>query len=243
MAPMSFLPDKHLFIVTSALNPAIGVFDFDTRVTQTMETLKVLRERVPEAIIVLTDASTKPVDKSVIDSMSKYTNINLVFQNDSDLCTLGNAGLKSQAEIILLHKTLSMFKMNADLLKVMSSVKRIYKLSGRTNLIDGFDIEKYNDESLYGKYVFKKRMASWMPIDKQVVSGADHLLITRMYSVCISLLENYYETLPLIYQSVNENGIDNEHGHYKHIDKQYLIEFDNLYCQGTMASTGLTETY
>jgi hypothetical protein len=86
-------------------------------------------------------------------------------------------------------------------------------------------------------------MASWMPIDKQVVSGADHLLITRMYSVCISLLENYYETLPLIYQSVNENGIDNEHGHYKHIDKQYLIEFDNLYCQGTMASTGLTETY
>lgn len=243
MASMSILPDKHLFIVTSALNPSMGVFDMETRVNQTMETVRILRERVPESIIVLTDASSRPVDKSVIDSMSKYTNINLVFHNDSDLCTLGNAGLKSQAEIILLHKTLSMFKVNADLLKVMSSVKRVYKLSGRTNLIDGFDIERYNDKNLYGKYTFKKRIPSWLPIDKQVATGADHLLITRMYSICISLLENYYDTLPLIYQSVNENNIDTEHAHYKHIHKQHLIEFDNLYCQGTMASTGLTETY
>ena len=243
MASMSIIPNNHLFIVTSALNTGIGVIDFETRVNQTMETLKVLRERVPEAIIVLSDASSRPVDKSIIDGMSKYSNINLIFHNDSDLCTLANAGLKSQAEIILLHKTLSMFKMNADLLKIMSSVKRVYKLSGRTNLIDGFDIERYNDESLYGKYVFKKRMPSWMPIDKQVNVGADHLLITRMYSICISLLDNYHRTLPLIYQSVNENSIDTEHSHYKHIDKQYLIEFDNLYCQGTMASTGLTETY
>lgn len=242
MASMT-LADKHLFIVTSALNPSMGVFDYETRVAQTMETLRILRERVPDAIITLTDASSRPVDKSVIDSMSKYTNINLVFHNDSDLCTLANAGLKSQAEIILLHKTLSMFKVNEDLLRTMSNVKRVYKLSGRTNLIDGFDIENYNDASLYGKYVFKKRIPSWLPIDKQVSSGADHLLITRMFSVCISMLEDYYDKLPLIYQSVNENGIDTEHAHYKHIDKQHLIEFDNLYCQGTMASTGLTETY
>ena len=136
-----------------------------------------------------------------------------------------------------------MFKMNPDLLRVMSSVKRIYKLSGRTNLMNEFDIEKYNDNSLYGKYVFKKRIPSWMPIDKQIDTGADHLLITRMYSICISLLENYHETLPLIYQSVNENNIDTEHAHFKHIDKQYLIEFDNLYCQGTLASTGIMEAY
>lgn len=235
--------DNHLFIVTSALNTGIGVIDFETRVKQTLETLKVLREKVPNAIITLADASSRPVDKSIIDELSKYSNINLLFHNDSDLCTLANAGLKSQAEIILLHKTLSMFKMNPDLLRVMSSVKRIYKLSGRTNLMDEFDIEKYNDNSLYGKYVFKKRIPSWMPIDKQIGTGADHLLITRMYSICISLLENYHETLPLIYKSVNENNIDTEHAHFKHIDKQYLIEFDNLYCQGTLASTGIMEAY
>ena len=90
MAPMT-LADKHLFIVTSALNPSMGVFDYETRVAQTMETLRILRERVPDAIITLTDASSRPVDKSVIDSMSKYTNINLVFHNDSDLCTLSYA--------------------------------------------------------------------------------------------------------------------------------------------------------
>jgi hypothetical protein len=46
-----------------------------------------------------------------------------------------------------------------------------------------------------------------------------------------------------MFKSINEYGIDTEHAHYKHIDKQYLIEFDEIYCQGTMASTGMTETY
>ena len=55
MASMSIIPNNHLFIVTSALNTGIGVIDFETRVNQTMETLKVLRERVPEAIIVLSE--------------------------------------------------------------------------------------------------------------------------------------------------------------------------------------------
>lgn len=240
---MSIIPNNHLFIVTSTLNATMGVFDYETRTRQTLETLKVLREKVPEAIIVLADSSPNVVDESIISQMSKYSNINLIFHQDKDLMTLANSGLKSQAEIILLHKTLTMFKINPDLLRIMSSVKRIHKLSARTNLTDKFDIKRYDDTSLYGKYTFKKRMYSWLPIDIMASSGADHLLITRMYSICISLLENYYQILPEIYKSVNECGIDTEHAHYKHIDKQYLIEFDEIYCQGTMASTGIMETY
>ena len=46
-----------------------------------------------------------------------------------------------------------------------------------------------------------------------------------------------------IYEAINVHGIDTEHAHYREINKKYLVEFDNLYCQGTMASTGLVEVY
>ena len=243
MAPMSLIPNKHLFLVTSTLNANIGVFDHETRLNQTLETLRVLRAKVPDAIIVLTDSSPTIVPDSVANELSKSSNLNIMFQQDQDLVTLANAGLKSQAEIILLHKTLSIIKSNADLLKMLSSVRRIHKLSARTNLTDEFDISRYDDDSLYGKYTFKKRMPSWLPIDVKMTTEADHLLITRMYSFCISLLDNYFSLLPEIYKTVNECGIDTEHAHYKHIDKKYLIEFDKIHCQGTMASTGMMETY
>jgi len=240
---MSITPNKHLFIVTSTLNATMGVFDYETRINQTLDTLRILREKVPEAIIVLTDSSPNNVDDSVLGQLSKYSNLNIMFQQDKDLVTLANAGLKSQAENVLLHKTISLFKSNPDLMRVMSSVKRVYKMSGRTNLTDNFDIARYDDPALYGKYTFKKRMYTWLPIDAMAAADVDHLLITRMYSMCISLLDNYYQILPKMFKSINEYGIDTEHAHYKHIDKQYLIEFDEIYCQGTMASTGMTETY
>ena len=240
---MSITPNKHLFIVTSTLNATMGVFDYETRINQTLDTLRILREKVPEAIIVLTDSSPNNVDDSVLGQLSKYSNLNIMFQQDRDLVTLANAGLKSQAENVLLHKTISLFKSNPDLMRLMSSVKRVYKMSGRTNLTDNFDIARYDDPALYGKYTFKKRMYTWLPIDAMAAADVDHLLITRMYSMCISLLDNYYQILPKMFKSINEYGIDTEHAHYKHIDKQYLIEFDEIYCQGTMASTGMTETY
>jgi len=221
----------------------MGVFDYETRINQTLDTLRILREKVPEAIIVLTDSSPNNVDDSVLGQLSKYSNLNIMFQQDRDLVTLANAGLKSQAENVLLHKTITLFKSNPDLMRLMSSVKRVYKMSGRTNLTDNFDIARYDDPALYGKYTFKKRMYTWLPIDAMAAADVDHLLITRMYSMCISLLDNYYQILPKMFKSINEYGIDTEHAHYKHIDKQYLIEFDEIYCQGTMASTGMTETY
>ena len=52
---MSLIPNKHLFLVTSTLNANMGVFDHETRLNQTLETLRILRAKVPDAIIVLTD--------------------------------------------------------------------------------------------------------------------------------------------------------------------------------------------
>jgi hypothetical protein len=48
------IPDKQLFIVTSALNSNIGIISREDRLKQTIEGLQSLREKCPDALILLT---------------------------------------------------------------------------------------------------------------------------------------------------------------------------------------------
>lgn len=238
---MSFIPDKDLFIVTSAIRTGIGVIDENTRLNQTIEGLKSLRKYAPNAIIMLVDASSKPVPEQTHHILSTLCDRTIMFNGDEDLMTLSNAGLKSQAEIVLLFKTMSALKFHPELQQMMASVRRVFKLSGRTNMLEGYDPSEY--DNLFGKYVFKTRMASWLPQELQFKSNCDHLLITRMYSFCTSLMDDYFNTLPQIYNTVNGYGVDTEHAHFGNIKKEYLIEFDNLYCEGVLAGNGQIERY
>ena len=235
------IPDKDLFIVTSALKTSIGVIDDDTRIKQTIEGLKSLRKKAPDAIILWVDASSRMVDEATMAQVAQYSDRSISFFGDEDLMSLANAGLKSQAEITLLYKTLSIIKQHPELQKMMSGVRRVFKLSGRTNMLEGFDPKAYDD--LYGKYVFKERIPSWLPKHQQVESDCDHLYITRMYSFCVSLIDNYLHILPEIYRTVNEFGVDTEHAHFGNTDKNLVVEFENLYCEGVLAGNGQTERY
>jgi hypothetical protein len=238
---MSFIPKNDLFIVTSALRTSIGVIDDETRLKQTIEGLQSLRKAAPDAIIMLVDASSRMVDEATMAQVAQYCDRTISFFGDEDLMSLANAGLKSQAEITLLFKTLSIIKRHPELQQMMSGVRRVFKLSGRTNMLEGYDPKAY--DNLYGKYVFKKRIPSWLSPHKQVESDCSHLYITRMYSFCISLFDNYLNTLPEIYRTVNEFGVDTEHAHFGNTDKNLTVEFENLYCEGVLAGNGQTEKY
>jgi hypothetical protein len=240
MAQM-IIPNTDLFIVTSALKTSIGVIDDETRIRQTIEGLQSLRKAAPDAIIFLVDASSRMVDEATMVTVTQYCDRSISFFGDEDLMSLANAGLKSQAEITLLFKTLSIIKQHPELQKMMAGVRRVFKLSARTNMLEGYDPKAYDNQ--YGKYVFKKAMPSWLPPQKQLESGCDHLYITRMYSFCISLFDNYLNTLPAIYQTINQHGVDTEHAHYGNIDKGFSVEFENLYCQGMLAGNGQLEAY
>lgn len=240
MAQM-IIPNTDLFIVTSALKTSIGVIDDETRTRQTIEGLQSLRKAAPDALILWVDASSKQVDEATMAQVTQYCNKSISFFGDEDLMSLANAGLKSQAEVTLLFKTLSIIKQHPELQKMMAGVRRVFKLSGRTNMLEGYDPKAYDNQ--YGKYVFKKAMPSWLPPQKQLESGCDHLYITRMYSFCISLFDNYLNTLPAIYQTINQHGVDTEHAHYGNIDKGFSVEFEKLYCQGVLAGNGQLEAY
>jgi hypothetical protein len=237
---MSLIPNTNLFIVTSALNANIGVVTEEDRLEQTIASVISLRTHVPNALILFADGSPREVPQSSFEKIKPYVNLIVSWSKDEEVRYFAEQGRKSEAEILLLSKTLRMIKHNSELMKVMHGVKRIFKYSARTILTQDFDISVY--DNMFGKYVFKKALPSWMPEDRKNTI-TDHLYITRMYSFCPSLLDNYMMTQQYIFNDVVNSSIDTEHAHYKCLDKQYVVEFDKLHCNGIVAGSGELEKY
>lgn len=223
------IPDKNLFIITSALKPNSGVFSDDQRFSQTIATLKSVRSKVPEAIIVFSDVSVRPVSDLERETISGLCNFYIDLSQQPDVKSLSETGQKSTAENALLFFTLHTLKQN----NLLKNVKRIFKFSARSELEDSFDIKEY--DNLFGKYVFKKAIPTWM------TNGPQNLFITRLFSFCSSLVDNY---LLIIQKNIPlTNQIDTEHAHWVNIPKEHLVEFDKVHCWGWLAGNGQNEHY
>jgi len=232
---VSLIPNKPLFIVTSALRPMMGIFNDEERYKQTMQTLKSIREKCPNAYIIFADASVREVPPLEYMTISKSVNYFMKMDSkyNEDVIALSQAGRKSEAETALLYHIMIRLKVDENLQKPMQQISRIFKITGRLELDDGFDIKQY--DGLFGKYVFKKRIPSWMP-DPKITSD---LLITRLFSLCPSLIDNYMNVLRNNYQMLG--FVDTEHAHFANIPKEYLVEFDKVHCKGQVASNGQWE--
>jgi hypothetical protein len=234
----SIIPDKQLFIVTSALNPNMGVINREDRLEQTLDGLKSLREKCPEAIILLAEGSPEKVEQDKIRALDGLVDLVADFSNDKDISQFANSGRKSEAENVLMLKVLLLLKQEPGIMRLLQSVNRIYKFSGRTILDDKFDIY---DHAHFGKYVFKKRMPTWLQGERAEVFT--DLLITRLFSFCPSLIDDYFVVCRRNLQVVLETGIDTEHAHFFNIDPNKLIELETIHCRGTVAGTGTLEIY
>lgn len=211
------------FIVTSALITGSGVFDQLNRLDDTLKTLKSVREKDPTADIFLADISMQPLGE-IAHKLNEYCKI--VSFNDHVAVKMFSAqGMKSQGETIILMEMLNFIQ------KQNIVYDRIFKLSGRYVLDDGFDISYYADKQ--GHYVFKKRNATWM---NPIVYGATHCLDTRLFSLCSTLSNNYFNVLQNNFGVLGP--IDTEHAHFLNIPKDKLIEVDRVYCTGRIARTG-----
>lgn len=235
---MALIPPQQLFIVTSALNPNMGILNRQERFEQTIEGLVSLRRKCPDAIVILADGSPEPVEREKYDSMSQLVNLIADFSGDKDIAQFASIGRKSEAENVLMLKMMMLLKQAPELMQLVHSVRRIYKFSARTTLHDEFDVAEHDH---FGKYVFKKRMPTWLAGD--AAETFTDLLITRLFSFCPSLIDDYSIVCRRNIGVIQDAGVDTEHAHFFNIEPYRLVELDKIHCQGVMASTGATEIY
>lgn len=232
------IPNKNLFIITSSLRPSIGAFSDEDRFAQTIATLKSVRKMLPDAIIVFSDVSVRPVsqmDKEIISGLCNYY-FDLSEEPNTRYCAIN--GLKSHGENCLLSATLSTMKHNPQFSPILNSVKRIFKFSARSELEESFDINQY--DNLFGKFVFKTKIPTW---SQNKHTDWDYLLITRFWSMCPSLIDTYLSVITKNLTSLANGVTDTEHAHYINIPEKYLVEFNKLHCWGWLAGNGQIEHY
>ena len=130
---MNIIPDKNIFIITSSVKPNIGAFTDDQRFQQTIQTLRSVREKVPDAIIVLSDVSVRPLSDLEKTSLAEKSDFYLDMGQEPMVRMLTEKGMKSQAENVMMFHTLQTLKNAPQTMKLMNSVKRIYKI-GRAHV-------------------------------------------------------------------------------------------------------------
>jgi hypothetical protein len=230
--------NKILIIVTSALNADMGVVSRTDRFDQTIKGLISIRKHVPDAIIILADGSPHKLEEEKLKAIAHFANYAADFSNDAQISELAVNHRKSEAENLLLLKTLMLLQQDDSMKDMLSHVGRIFKISGRTDLTDGFDVEEHMVE---GKYVFKKRIPTWLSDSRK--EFATNLLITRMFSFCPTLVEDYMKLCETNISLVLQTRIDTEHAHFVNINKDLLVELDEIHCTGIVAGTGTVENY
>jgi hypothetical protein len=144
-------------------------------------------------------------------------------------------------EALGIMKALTYISNDKDMMKEVKDADRVFKLSGRYQVTDKFDIAKFSNETTKDKYVFKKAQPSWInPAD----TGVNTLLQTRLWSFTPSLLADtismYNKIIETMVGLFNQNKyIDNEHAMAKFIPKDKLVELDIVGLQGNIAPNGM----
>jgi hypothetical protein len=240
---------KNIVLLTSAVYTNYGIYDFKQRIQQTLDTAKSAKKYIPGAVIILIDNSKVDVQndtsaefEELIDLVDYY-----IDNSDDDDIKYFHANVtnydigKNAMEALGMMKALTYINGDEDMKKVIADADRIFKLSGRYQVTDKFDIAKFSNANTKDKYVFKKAQPSWInPAD----TGVNTLLQTRLWSFTPAMLLNtmqlYKDIIETMVGLFNQNKyIDNEHAMSKFIPRDMLVELETVGLQGNIAPNGM----
>ena len=240
---------KNIVLLTSAVYTNYGIYNPVERIQQTLDTAKSAKQYIPDAVIVLVDNSKTDVQNDTSAEFNELVDLVDYYIDNSDDADIQyfhnnvqNYDIgKNAMEALGIMKALTYISNDKNMMKEVKGADRIFKLSGRYQVTDKFDITKFSNDTTRDKYVFKKAQPSWInPAD----TGVNTLLQTRLWSFTPSLLTDTIKMYNTIIETMiglfNQNKyIDNEHAMSKFIPKDRLVELDIVGLQGNIAPNGM----
>jgi len=240
---------KHTVLITSALYTNYGIYSAKERIQQTIATAQSVHRYLPGATIYLVDNSKVDIQSDTSDEFEQLLDlVDHYIDNSDDLDiqhfhnNVKNYDIgKNSMEVIGTLKALQHIAYDSELKSALDESSRIFKLSGRYELTNSFDITQFDNENTKDKYVFKTAQASWCD---QEVTGVDHLLQTRLWSFTPHLLEltitTFGQILANMFDTYNKQQyIDVEHSMYKFINQDRLVQLDTVGLKGHIAPNGM----
>lgn len=229
-----------LFLVSSALKTRFGVFDYPSRVQQTLETCASIAKRL-SADIILIDGGQEVPDPSEVQYLRQHVVELVSFSQDANVRQL--QGIENHDVVkngIELYMYASYLK-NLYETGLYRKYSRIYKISGRYVLNEEFDEDFH--AGAQGKVVIGLPRSS--QFSAELTGGVSQQYMSRLWSCDSALVEYivrlYQDMLADFFRIVNAGRyIDIEHLLYKHLLPSLVVSSSSIGVSGLLAPNGVS---
>lgn len=242
---------KTLFLISSALRTKHGCFSYEQRLEQTLDTIKSISVKIPDAIININESSAEGSLTSEEFDKLKNAGANGIHDYSQDAqvqqiykMTQNWDVVKNYTEMLITAKSLLPKRQWDDFKTVgyYTHIERVFKLSGRYQLSDKFDINNFNKEELKDKYIFANRRISQFPTN--ITGGLSNQLMSRLWSWPMNktkLVHNRYELMLEDFVTLVNKGMyaDIEHLLLKYFDGPNLVELSSIGVTGKLGPNGI----
>jgi hypothetical protein len=206
-----------LFLVTSVVKPKDGytsVFSTEERRHQTIHTINTIKNKVPNAVIVVLEASHRP------KTLVKFDGV-IMFYIDHDLIDSAYSKSISEAKIL---KTF----LNSDYYQELTNKSNImvFKISGRYFLDDNFDLRNFNPLKINCRIVDTKNDPNNTHYDcmNKFTINPDICAVTTLFSFPSDMTDFFLTRLQYVIDIIPQVGSDIEHHIFKNVSDLHNID-------------------
>jgi hypothetical protein len=231
---------KHCFIVTSAINSKFGVFSPRERLDQTLNTIATIKQRVPDAKIVVMECCGTPINDLQANQIKDVCDVFIDCSNDEDVQALYDNDnwdvVKNGTEIMCFSRIIGILQQE----KLLDDIDRVHKMSGRYLLNDEFDLSLYERDEVKDRIVIGPKHPSQFPVE---VTQVPLQYMARLWSWPNTMTEDikqvYIDSFNFFAERVAAGGyVDIEHVLYKFLPQQLVHEEPKLGVEGEIAPNG-----
>ena len=220
-------------MVPCTVNTVHGVFTPAERFNQLLETFPSIRKKVPNCKIVCIDNSLEPLTLNQQALIESQVDIFIQYQHDLFSTLVNTNGLhRGLGELLMYEKALAAMKEHHII------GKRIFKITGRYQLADTFDIRTYDDPLLQSKYALRVR--TWR-LSMNSTPKDETFFETRFWSLCYTLYDEYLITMQSIFENIMTNLHCIEMANFQCIPHDKVISIQNLHVFGYLSDGALIE--
>lgn len=235
---------KTMVIVTSAVESRFGIYTPEQRLDMTLATIANLRQRLPDATIVISEVSGGGLKSEYEDQLMDACDVFLDFTTNAQVNWIyTNPAWYDNWDIVKNLTELTTFPMALTAIRDSGDIfgcERIFKMSGRYLLNNTFVENFYLEPPARYKIVIGKRRPSQFPYAATLLNEQ---YMARLLSWPIAMHENmiqYYNKARDYMKSRLQAGgyADIEHCLFYALPQEHVLEVDEVGVYGTIAPNG-----
>ena len=232
---------KPLFLLTSALNTKFGVHSTEQRLAQTVDSINSIKKYCPDAKIGIVEMAGISPTAEQLQTFFLHADYVLDFTHDEAVIEIYNSTenwdiVKNTTEVMVFGNALSQLQAKGELDKF----DRVFKMSGRYQLTENFDLEYY-DTVPDRIVILKPKTTQFHPT---VTGGMQYQYMSRLWSwpanKTQSIIDSYATGFMAMAERLAAGGyFDIEHMLYAYLPKELITTVPQVGLQGLLGPNGI----